>query len=306
MRLTVSLALASLGACATPQATGFIGGSPVRGTPGIAIERIERAASDGKPQVWTVARLDLARVRLRVSPGDRSAGGEFVARTTTQALQSTGAVLAVNGGFYALPSGPGVQAGRALDVMGASISEGRADSEPQSGGSVLDATVCVKEAAVRIVDGQTCPPFTRNAMTAGPWLLRDGADGDWSRPAPGFAFARHPRTAIALSADGRTGWLVVVDGRQSTSAGATLKELADFLRGLGADDALNLDGGGSTAMAVRARDGAAVVANSPIEAGVQGRERAVANHLLVWPRKPSRGRDPATRAPATAAAPSPR
>ncbi|MGW1028077.1 phosphodiester glycosidase family protein [Streptomyces sp. NPDC002577] len=45
--------------------------------------------------------------------------------------------------------------------------------------------------------------------------------------------------------------LVTVDGRQPTvSEGFTPAEAASFMRSLGAVDALNLDGGGSTAMAV--------------------------------------------------------
>ncbi|NLL84385.1 MAG: phosphodiester glycosidase family protein [Lentisphaerae bacterium] len=59
----------------------------------------------------------------------------------------------------------------------------------------------------------------------------------------------HPRTAVAFSADRRTLWLVVVDGReQGVSEGMTTFELAEYLQGLGAHNALNLDGGGSSVM----------------------------------------------------------
>lgn len=71
---------------------------------------------------------------------------------------------------------------------------------------------------------------------------------------PTFAAARHPRTAVGY--DSRAGrlWLVVIDGRQPPhSAGMTLPELADLVEALGADEALNLDGGGSTTMIVTGR-----------------------------------------------------
>lgn len=71
---------------------------------------------------------------------------------------------------------------------------------------------------------------------------------------PTFAAARHPRTAVGY--DSRAGrlWLVVVDGRQAPhSAGMTLPELADLMEALGADEALNLDGGGSTTLIVTGR-----------------------------------------------------
>jgi hypothetical protein len=87
-----------------------------------------------------------------------------------------------------------------------------------------------------------------------------------------FAARRHPRTAVGLRPDG-TVLLVVVDGRQpGHSDGMTLAELNDLLRGLGATEAVNLDGGGSTALVVEGR-----LVNRPSDP----RERPVANALLV-------------------------
>ena len=66
---------------------------------------------------------------------------------------------------------------------------------------------------------------------------------------PSFAAARHPRTAIGFDTDEGLLWLVVVDGRQTPrSAGMSLPELANLFLWLGVDEALNLDGGGSSAM----------------------------------------------------------
>lgn len=87
------------------------------------------------------------------------------------------------------------------------------------------------------------------------------------------AEARHPRTAVGVSRDRRTMWLYVVDGRSTTSVGMTTTELADALRALGAWDALNFDGGGSTTLVV---DGQVI--NAPSDATG---ERAVGNMLLV-------------------------
>lgn len=76
----------------------------------------------------------------------------------------------------------------------------------------------------------------------------------------------HPRTAIGFSADGRTMFLVAVDGRQASSRGMTKRELAELLKELGAASALNLDGGGSTTMVARQPgEAVATVANSPTE-----------------------------------------
>jgi len=59
----------------------------------------------------------------------------------------------------------------------------------------------------------------------------------------------HPRTAAGQTGDGAL-MLLVVDGRQPESRGVNLQELAEIMRDLGAVQALNLDGGGSTALVV--------------------------------------------------------
>jgi hypothetical protein len=69
--------------------------------------------------------------------------------------------------------------------------------------------------------------------------------------APGFSRARHPRSALGISRDSATLYLVAVDGRQQGSVGTTLEELADAMIALGAYEAMNFDGGGSTALVVR-------------------------------------------------------
>ena len=77
----------------------------------------------------------------------------------------------------------------------------------------------------------------------------------------------HPRTAVGLDAEGRHLLLLVIDGRKSgRSEGATLVELAEWLLHLGAHEALNLDGGGSTTLVLE-QDGRKVVANEPSDGG---------------------------------------
>jgi hypothetical protein len=62
---------------------------------------------------------------------------------------------------------------------------------------------------------------------------------------------RAPRSAAGNSADGHTAYLVTVDGRQADSVGATLSEMSALMAQLGADDAVNLDGGGSSTLVFR-------------------------------------------------------
>jgi hypothetical protein len=91
---------------------------------------------------------------------------------------------------------------------------------------------------------------------------------------PTFAASRQPRTAAAYDPEARRLWLVVVDGRQAPySVGMSLPELTTLLEAFGAEEALNLDGGGSSVMVVL---GAA--RNRPSDA--EG-ERPVVNALAV-------------------------
>jgi hypothetical protein len=88
------------------------------------------------------------------------------------------------------------------------------------------------------------------AVAGYPSLVRAGevqVDPAISTP---FAQQRHPRSAVGLTADGAL-LLVTVDGRTAAGAGMTLPELAAQMRDLGAVNALNLDGGGSTTLWVR-------------------------------------------------------
>ncbi|MEU4575677.1 phosphodiester glycosidase family protein [Nonomuraea sp. ATR24] len=89
----------------------------------------------------------------------------------------------------------------------------------------------------------------------------------------------HPRTAVGFSADGRKMYLLTVDGRQADSRGVTLDELAAMMADLGAADALNLDGGGSSTLLAREPGQADVqVENSPSDGG----ERHVPNGLALY------------------------
>lgn len=90
----------------------------------------------------------------------------------------------------------------------------------------------------------------------------------------------NPRTAVGINQNGRWVYLMVVDGRE-TSSGATFSELADLLIFYGAYTALALDGGGSSTMVVEGVDNLPRVLNTPIDDNNPGQERAVANHLGI-------------------------
>lgn len=115
----------------------------------------------------------------------------------------------------------------------------------------------------------------RDACGGGNWLLKDGkvlekSQGDGF--SDGFRRTRHPRTSVGVTRNGYI-LIAVVDGRQTTSRGASLPELAAVMQNQGCTDAINLDGGGSSTLVV-----GDVVINSPSD----GQQRAVASGLLVF------------------------
>lgn len=131
-------------------------------------------------------------------------------------------------------------------------------------------------------------PEAMETLGGNPTLVEDGRITVGRSDHP--FFARHPRTAVGLTADRRL-LLVVVDGRRRRfSIGMRLRELARFMRERGARWALNLDGGGSTTMVVRGR-----VVNRPSD----GRERPVSSALVVLPDSPGAPRARRPAAPIT-------
>lgn len=124
---------------------------------------------------------------------------------------------------------------------------------------------------------------SEDATNGVPQLITNGRiDITWEREkaSKSFAETRHPRTAVAKLKDGKF-LMMTVDGRQpGVSVGMNLQELAEYLLSLGATDAMNLDGGGSTTMFV---DGKVVTTPSDKEG-----ERKVSDAIVVTLRKKSR------------------
>ena len=124
------------------------------------------------------------------------------------------------------------------------------------------------------------PPGTLAMVSGFPELVIEGQTYTCSSPTDSSCFPdrsdmrdRHPRTAMGITADRGTFILATVDGRTSASAGMYGAELADVMGQLGAYEAFNLDGGGSSQLWVQ---GDGYVNNHTGNNG--GGTRSVANH----------------------------
>ena len=87
---------------------------------------------------------------------------------------------------------------------------------------------------------------TENGVGFGPVLIVNGAPVDAKLLKSGL----NPRTAIGQRSDGAV-LLLVIDGRQVTSLGASYQDLVEVFMSYGAVNACNLDGGSSTVMLYR-------------------------------------------------------
>lgn len=126
------------------------------------------------------------------------------------------------------------------------------------------------------------PITPREAVGGQPVLLRDSAivgAVDSVNDAPFRDL--NPRTALGYTDHGRRLLLMVIDGRQPKySMGMSLRNMAGLFRALGATDAINLDGGGSSAMAITDANAPSHIRLATHPSDTAG-ERPVANALAV-------------------------
>ncbi len=111
---------------------------------------------------------------------------------------------------------------------------------------------------------KTSPEWSdvKHIISGGPYLLKDGVKYiDTQEEKLNAITGKNPRTAIGYTKDGNL-IMVTIDGREQNSVGMTLGELAWFMQSIGAYEAMNLDGGGSSVMYVNGN-----IVNSPAQKG---------------------------------------
>lgn len=226
-----------------------------------------------------VARIELANENIRVVASRESDRGLRV----SEYAKEVKALIAINGDYFDRDMNP-----IGLVVGPCGRWEGTKDTE-------REGVVAVGGRRARI-DAQRVvmePPeeWVESAVSGWPIIVNDCAALNANELPGSDAFTRcpHPRTAAGLSKDGRVLYLVVADGRREGADGLTLAELAAFMKNeLDVCSAMNLDGGGSTAMWVNDR-----IVNRPSD----GIERRVANHFAVILRRDDTGCDEAPPLP---------
>lgn len=124
------------------------------------------------------------------------------------------------------------------------------------------------------LDVKTLPAWenVNHIISGGPYLVKDGQVYVDIQDQKLLAIGgRNPRTAIGYTKDNRF-IMITADGREGSSIGMTLKELAYYMQQLGCVNAMNLDGGGSTVMYVKG----AIANKPPVQGGI-----ALSNALTI-------------------------
>lgn len=254
-----------------------------------ALELHYRTYAQPRPlRVW-IARVDLAAPGLRFALTEPAAadspGGhtETLCANTLEFARQRGVQLAINTSAFGPFRGA---AGEPMDVVGLAAVRGEKYSDPDERFGALyisrDGRVSLKGPPLDTADLWHVVPGFR-------MLLDDRQVAVRPEVAASKFGGVNPRTAVGVDEAGRTLWVVVADGRrEGLSEGITLVELACLFQSLGAWDALNLDGGGSTTLVLENAAGGHDVINTPSGRGEPYALRQVANNLgLYLPGPPS-------------------
>ena len=226
--------------------------------PGVEYQRFSEDAMDVH-----VTRVDLTNPEVMVIASREEERG----LTVSDYAKKAKALVAINADYFDKEMNP---SGLAVGPCG--VWEGTKDTESRGVVAVGSGRATIYPPKEVLAEPEE---WMTTAVSGWPMLVKDctpltatelpGSDG--------FTRSPHPRTAVGLSEDGATLYFVVADGRREGVPGLTLAKLARFMaEELGTCSAINLDGGGSSAMWVEDE-----IVNQPSDK----KERRVADHLAV-------------------------
>lgn len=240
----------------------------------LRVARIEQALDTSNPVRGWVVRVDLSDpvIEAAVLPAGevlKPAGStttHILLATPSAAAQRLGLDVAMNASFFGVDAKKRVGSrdisyfvGNPAYPVGWQVSSGTTHATPRS--DRLRATLVISKGRTARIepDLRELPADALHAVSGNALLLRGGAVVAPDNP------ALAPRSAAGVSADGKTLILLAIDGRQpGHSVGTSYAQTAQILLAHGASDAINLDGGGSTALVIRdPATGVHVVANKP-------------------------------------------
>ena len=220
-------------------------------------------------------KIDLTdpNIKFYTSPTSATAPNEVIPQTTGDFLSKNGLQVAINANFFNYspinPSAP-------TTLNGIAVSNGNVVNG--SSGGNTQTVVITQSNVVSIVNYplNTLPSSSDYNDVSGFQVLLNGALDTSNFSATSTQACA--RTAAGISQNSSTFYLMTIDGLPSCSGGATPEELVQALSHVGAYNAVNLDGGGSTTMVQDGSNGLPLLLNTPSG----GSQRAVGNSLGVY------------------------
>lgn len=208
-----------------------------------------------------VVRADLTVVRLTMSASEERG------RTVDAMTGSQGSAVSVNASFF----------DRSYQPRGITVTNGE-DWLPVHAAQSSPVFACdrAQRCEIQLMPPTAPAPHWYNAVAGTPWLLDQGRQRTAKDDASckNLCETLHPRTAVGLDASRRYLYIVTAEGRKPPVLGLSLVQLSGIMANLGVVDALNLDGGGSSALFVQGASVMARPANEP-------QQRRVANAIHV-------------------------
>ncbi|MFJ7729637.1 phosphodiester glycosidase family protein [Neobacillus sp. NPDC097160] len=287
--ITLSFAIAS--SMISPSLTSAFGGfnlsSPLIQTPinefkaslapGVLEKHYSFEGKDGKKIESFVVDVDVHNPNVSIEVGTPNNGTAFGLQPVRQQASAANSenhqvVAAVNADFYNMATG---------EPLGIVYKDGQA---VKAQNAATHKFFGIKKSGEAIIGDATVYEGMKDqlqeALGGNAILVKNGQI--YQTPQTGAD--KEPRTAVGIRADGDV-FFVVVDGRQEPySSGISMPDLAQFMIDLGAVNALNLDGGGSSTFTTRELGGDKLeVDNQPSDRS----ERSVANSWLIVSKEPS-------------------
>jgi exopolysaccharide biosynthesis protein len=199
----------------------------------------------GTHEKWGAQYILILKAKYPKYRLDLAYAKDTLIKTSSFALQYN-ALAAINGGFFDMKAGGSVSF---LVSDGKVIHENKPNVLSIDNEIGANALVIYENGKSEIspTEGPTRNPLLKkveDALVTGPLLLKNSQINTLQkRP---FNDLKHPRSALCLGK--KEIWLVAVDGRHKEATGLNLNELSQFLLSCGCQQAINLDGGGSTTL----------------------------------------------------------
>jgi Phosphodiester glycosidase len=248
-RITLTITLILIGAASEciAQTAKFDWEQTVEVLPGVRL--ISQLETEPRPMRVHCARVDLQTPGLKLDTTGRTGDWtvnnvETMRQTTRDFIRSSQKGdrkirLAINADAFSPWPAPWNQS-TPTNLQGLAICNGSVVSPGNGTPSFLIDSE--NSASIQVTTPETPTTNIRTAVSGFGLCLTDGV------PQPSGTDL-HPRTGLGLSQDGRYLSLMIIDGRRKSSQGATTQELGELLRRSGADDGINMDGGGSSTLA---------------------------------------------------------